>query len=359
MKFLKELFYKNESFEIGLKTETTNDILANMEYHLQQETNRLRNSWMKHKQDVLKNYLVEDVQDPRINVQSIICRNWLLEQLFDDKFMLLAEHELRFAMVMNWLNTLYKNNIRLNELQAILFGLIEKQDEIDGINIPAYVSTTFALLPQPNYIFNLLNWTPHDTGDIKIPEYLVTVFQKTWADLLEHEQTQKISVLEPACGSANDYRFLESFGISRFLEYFGFDLCPKNISNAKKMFPTVHFDAGNVLEIQADDKSFDYCYVHDLFEHFSIEAMEMAIKEICRVTRKGICVSFFNMHNEKEHITKEVHDYHWNRLSMPILSNLFNEHFEQVHAIHIDSFLASKFSCSDTQNKNAYTFIVS
>ena len=72
----------------------------------------------------------------------------------------------------------------------------------------------------------------------------------------------------------------------------GFDLCEKNVRNAKRMFPNVRFQVGNVLEIDAEDKSFDCCFVHDLFEHLPIEAMEMAIKQVCRVTREGICAGF-------------------------------------------------------------------
>jgi ubiquinone/menaquinone biosynthesis C-methylase UbiE len=238
-------------------------------------------------------------------------------------------------------------------------GLIEGQNNIDGIEIPPYVSHTFASLACPNYIYDLLNWAPTDTNDTAFPEYIIITFQRIWSEVLENEQSQKISVLEPACGSANDYRFLASFGAAKFLNYSGFDLCTKNITNAKHMFPDVFFNTGNVLEIQAEDKSFDYCFLHDLFEHFSIEAMELAVKEICRVTRKGICTSFFNMHDEKEHIIKTVHDYHWNRLSMTAMVNLFKKYFDQIKVIHIDSFLTSHFSCNDTQNKNAYTFIIS
>ena len=51
------------------------------------------------------------------------------------------------------------------------------------------------------------------------------------------------------------------------------------------MFPKVDFNVGNILEISAEDDAFDYCFVHDLFEHPSLEAMVSAISEICRVTR--------------------------------------------------------------------------
>jgi ubiquinone/menaquinone biosynthesis C-methylase UbiE len=330
-----------------------------MEEHFQQETERLQYSWMKHDGRVLRNYLVEDVQDPRINVQSILSRHWLIEQLFGDKFNDLAEHELRYALVMNWLNKLYKANTQLWQMQSVLHSLVAGQSNADGIEIPSYITQTFSCLAMPNYMVHLLNWAPFDRADITVPEYLLTTFQQIWLELLEQEQLQKISILEPACGSANDYRFLASFGIARFLDYQGFDLCRKNIVNAKKMFPDVNFDVGNVLEIHAQDKTYDYCMVHDLFEHLSIEAMQLAVKEVCRVTRKGLCISFFNMSVGQEHIVNPVQDYHWNQLSLPLMVELFKQHFSRVQVIHIDDFLTSKFSCGDTKNKNAYIFIVS
>ncbi len=109
----------------------------------------------------------------------------------------------------------------------------------------------------------------------------------------------------------------------------------------------------------AEDDAFDYCFVHDLFEHLSIEAMEVAIAETCRVTRKGVCVGFFNMHEGDEPIVRAVGDYHWNTLSMTATKAIFERQGCAVHAIHIDTFLRSKFGCPDTHNKGACTFIIS
>jgi len=62
-----------------------------MQEHLKLETERLTMSWMRHSRDTLRNYLVQDVQDPRINVQSILTRHFLIEQLFGEQFETLME----------------------------------------------------------------------------------------------------------------------------------------------------------------------------------------------------------------------------------------------------------------------------
>ena len=275
------------------------------------ETERLKKSWMRYDRATLRDYLVQDVEDPRINVQSILTRHFLIERLFGTQFDAVMEQELRFALMV------------------------------------------------PNYICDLLCWAPVETTDVPVPDYLMSTFQMIWREVLADEQPQHISVLEPACGSANDYRFIEAFGITELIGYTGFDLCEKNIRNARQMFPEAYFKVGNVLEIEAGEGEFDYCFVHDLFEHLSIEAMEVAIAEICRVTRKGICAGFFNMQDGERHIVRPVGDYYWNNLSMIETKAIFERYASAVQVIHVDTFLWSKFRCGDTHNKGAYILVIS
>ena len=330
-----------------------------MEERFKLETERLTKSWMRHGRDTLRNYLVQDVQDPRINIQSILTRHFLIERLFGRNFEVLMEQELRFSLVINWLLGLLKRPVRAGQLQAALRALLAGEELAEGLQIPSYVSETFAALALPNYICDLLNWAPVETTNAPIPQYLMSTFQVVWREVLVDEQRKSISVLEPACGSANDYRFLEAFGIARLLDYTGFDLCERNIHNARQMFPVVRFKVGNAIEIEAEDGAFDYSFVHDLFEHLSVEAMETVAAEVCRVTRKGICVGFFNMYDGDEHIVRAVDDYHWNTLSMAKTRAVFERHGSAVEATHIDTFLRSEFGCSDTHSKNAYTFLIS
>jgi hypothetical protein len=313
---------------------------------------------MRHNHGTLRDYLVQDVEDPRINVQSILTRHFLIRQLYGERFEELIEHELRFSLVMNWLLRLLKKQVRIGQLQAVLDALLTGQEEAEGLKIPSYISDTFATLALPNYICDVLNWSPVDTTDVSIPAYLLSTFQTIWQEVLAGEQPPCLSVLEPACGSANDYRFIDGFGLGRLLNYTGFDLCEKNVRNAIRMFPEARFHVGNVLEIDAEDKAFDSCFVHDLFEHLSIEAMKVAVGQICRVTRRSLCIGFFNMQEESQHIVKSVGDYHWNTLSVTAMKVLFEQYGFTVQVIHIDTFLTSKFGCRDTHNKGAYTFII-
>jgi ubiquinone/menaquinone biosynthesis C-methylase UbiE len=350
-----------------------------MEERFQQETQRLIRSWGRHDRDVLRDYLVRDVEDPRINVQSVLTRHFLLDLLLPGRFAALKEQELRFAVVVNWLLGVLKDPVAAGRHDEILFGLLQGTGEVDDVTMPPYVAETFAALPAEvdgvqvnDYISYVLVRPPAERPDEPIiDEYTAATFTFLWRNVLAREQSSQAcenasehgsdlpsrqpTVLEPACGSANDYRFLDSFGLAARLDYTGFDLCDKNILNARELFPDARFEVGNVLDIAAPAGAYDVCFFHDLLEHLSIEAMEQAVAEICRVTRGTVLAHLFNMHDAPDHEVREVDDYHWNRLSLPRVRALFESHGYAVQATHIDTMLRDRLACGDTHNKHAWT----
>ncbi len=335
-----------------------------MNEHLEGETEGLIRSWMRHDEAMLRDYLVAEVEDPRINVQSILTRHFLIEALFGQRFAGLRKHELRFAAVMNWLLELGQKPASREDFPALHHALRQGTDNAEGLEIPQYVTRTFAALPAtpdelqvPNYLDTLIEQQSATARQFDPWEECLATFQRIWRQTLPSQPSPRISVLEPACGSANDYRFLDAFGLTRLLDYTGFDLCEKNVRNASAMFPAARFAVGNVFEIDARDLAFDYSFVHDLFEHLSLEGLEVAIAELCRVTHSGICIGFFNMHEGGEHLLRPVGDYHWNLLSFARTSGLFEQGGFAVQTVHIGTFLKWRVACDQTHNKNAYTFL--
>lgn len=327
------------------------------------ETEKLTTSWTHYEPGMLATYLVSGVEDPRINIQSILTRDFLLHALFGERFAALKREELRFANVMNWLLKYLGKKPVTEEIPVLVHALENGAQNAEGVEIPFDVLKTFQGLPRiadglniPNYVRELLSAY---ASDIERADAVKNIFADRWAALLAKEQADTISAIEPACGSANDYRFLKSFGLAKFLDYTGFDLCQKNVENARAMFPDAHFVTGNVLGIDSRDKSFDYCVVHDLLEHLSIDAMEQAVNEMCRVTRHGICVGFFQMDEIPNHLVRPVSDYHVNRLSMEKVQEIFQSHGAHVEVIHIQTFLRMCLNCTDTHNPYAYTFYAS
>jgi hypothetical protein len=362
-------------------------ILDHMDPSLAAESEKLARSWLRHDAGMLRQYLVSGVEDPRLNLQSVLSRHFLVRELTGNRFEPLLEQECRFAAAMNCLVTLAAQLRDPEEPDLVLHALRRGGDNAEGIEIPQFVAQTFGALPAvageftvPNYIQQFLSGLDFATGRAQVRAEVLDTFSRLWSRALapltredrasrardgvpafpelSPEGPQPLTVLEPACGSANDFRFLHAYGIARLLDYTGFDLCPTNVINARTLFPGVRFEVGNVFELAVADKAFDLCFVHDLFEHLSLAGLRKAVAEICRVTRRGLCVGFFNLDEIGEHEVETVEEYHWNRLSMARMRELFAACGFTGQVLHIGTFLQREFGCEETHNPNAYTFVL-
>ena len=338
-----------------------------MEPQFEKETADLVRSWGRHDREDLRDYLVRDVEDPRINLQSVLTRQFLLARLWPGSLDLLKEHEIRFAVAANWLLGVRKDRALAARHDDILRALLAGPEESpEGVEIPGWVREVFDTLPAeadglevPDYLTDALVLpAPSRPDEPPLPEHVAStmlgLFSRALADM--PAPAERPAVIEPACGSANDYRYLDAFGIARAIDYRGFDLCEKNIENAREMFPAADFRAGNVLAIEADDRQFEICYFHDLLEHLSIDAMGQAVKQISRVADQSVLGHFFQMHDEPEHLVRTKDDYHWNRLSLAKVVALFEaEGFELVRALHVTDLVTARFPEARTHNEHAWT----
>jgi SAM-dependent methyltransferase len=332
---------------------------------LAEETARLARAWARHDAAALGNYLVAGLQDPRLNVQSILGRHFLIERLFGDRFAGLQDQELRFAATLHWLGEVLEASPDPGQIAALRHALASGADDAEGLPVPYHARQTFASLPDiakgagvPNYLGDFLAGAASGESRAALWDSALGVFQAFWPLLLNAEPRPCLSVLEPACGSANDYRGFEGCGLARLLDYTGFDLCERNVENARRLFPGARFEVGNVFETGYPDKTFQCCVAHDLFEHLSLEGLEVAVAELCRVTRGTLCLSFFNMHEGEAHIVRPAGDYHWNTLSLPRVRDLFARHRAGVTALHVGSMLKQRFACMTTYYDRACTLVV-
>ena len=331
------------------------------------ETEMLVRSWDQHEAAWLGEYLVAGVEDPRLNMQSILARHFLINELAPGRFTGLMRQEYRFAAAMEWLlrSGLDKD---AEARHATLHALRRGSDNAEGEEIPGFIVQTFAILPAetedcviPNYLEAFLTRPTQGADPADSSETTLDIFGLAWKAVLQKDfpsPRTEASLLEPACGSANDYRFFERYGLARLFEYSGFDLCQKNVENARRLFPATNFHVGNVFEIAAASESFDFCIVHDLFEHLSLAGLEQALGEICRVTRQGMCLGFFQMDEIPEHVVRPREDYYWNLLSLARVKGLLARHGFRAQAIHLGTFLAHHTGCQYTHNPNAYVFVV-
>lgn len=345
-----------------------------MDEALKDETRKLERSWQRHESDWLRDYLVAGVEDPRINLASIFSRHAILWMLAGSRYEALMNAEYDFSAALNWWLRVLREGADAEAFCAVLFALRQGADNAEGIPLPHYLRRIFHQLPRvvhgvqvPNYLEALLS-TPLPAGAAPLDENVLNTFCALWRGLLDRDMAvsgaapnrgadQGLRVVEPACGSANDYRFLEACGLASRLHYTGFDLSEKNIANARRLFPHVRFDVGNVFDIRAPDRAFDLCMVHDLFEHLSPQGLEVALREVCRVTRRRLCLGFFNLDEIPDHQIRPVDEYYWNTLSRARLCEELQTAGFRTQVLYASAFLGERTGCDQAPNPNACTLL--
>jgi ubiquinone/menaquinone biosynthesis C-methylase UbiE len=318
------------------------------------ESSLLRQSWERHDAERLDTYLVSGVEDPRINLQSILTRALLCDALFPGRFARLIDEELRFGFVMTWLFTWLQLGVDKRSVMTAIKGN-------DRSRCPGFVIDTFRTLQQEecvtkDYVTMALRESEDDGSDSFVSEAMDT-FGKIWHERLSALSHNGCSLFEPACGSANDFRYLHSYGFTKFLKYTGIDIAPKNIGNALGRFPDVDFRVGDLLNNRFDDDSFDYSFVHDLFEHLSIAAMEHALRELLRVTRREVWLHLFNAADVSRHDVRPVATYHCNLLSIREIVRVIAEVPAHAEVVSIAELGRRKFGFSRYYNAGAHTIV--
>lgn len=278
----------------------------------------LRRSWNMARADMLDSYLVSGYQNPRINVQSILLRHFLVRRLFGSEFETLMADELRLA-------------VELNE------ALRMRAAEL-GIKVGAYLD-------------------PRKQAAVRRVEEAIgdrdATFAKRWHDALAGRRSDRLRVIELACGSANDYRAFVEYGLAEHLDYVGVDLTAKNITNARRRFPGIDFRVADARDVDAPDGSFDYVIASDLYEHLAPDSMRAALDESMRLASRGLALTFFNMADIDEHQVRPQRLYHWNRLSRRLVEEQIRPRFGAIETIVIPPWLEAEHGYRHTYNRHA------
>ncbi|MEN6405969.1 MAG: class I SAM-dependent methyltransferase [Thermoguttaceae bacterium] len=316
------------------------------------ESDRLRRSWDRCDSATLDVYLVSGVEDPRINVPSILGRGLLCDTLFPGRFAHQIEEELRFGFAMTWLVGQLDHGVPAETLL--------RSFETGGQGVcPDFLLDTFERLQRtdslvPDYL--TLALADRRTQDGLSLESL-DVFQIFWRRALQNLSHESYELFEAACGSANDYRAIASCGLARFFRYTGVDIAAKNIDNARRRFPNVDFRVGDLLNSRLPDRAFDFSFAYDVFEHLSPEALSRAVSELLRVTRREAWLHLFNAANTSSHQIHPVGDYYWNALSLGRMIGLLEQSASHVEVVSIAELAQTKFGFRHYYNPNAYALL--
>src|SRR4051812_19080389 len=111
---------------------------------LRLESEKLARSWMQHDASMLRDYLVSSVEDPRINLQSILTRHFLIQSLVGERFAGCMEQECRFSAALNWIMKHSRESANPDELKIINYALQRGSDNAEGIDLPRFLLQTYA-----------------------------------------------------------------------------------------------------------------------------------------------------------------------------------------------------------------------
>jgi ubiquinone/menaquinone biosynthesis C-methylase UbiE len=181
--------------------------------------------------------------------------------------------------------------------------------------------------------------------------------RRVWRTLLADLPSERVDVLEIACGSGNDYATLQDIGLSAHIAYSGFDICGKNILNARARFPGVNIFEASILNAGLPDHGFDYLFVHDLIGHLSPEGMEVALREIMRLVRKEAWIHCYNVIDADRHDIRPISPYYRTRISAAQLTASLVQAGAEVEAVSISALLDHKFQYAPEYTSTACTFI--
>ena len=323
---------------------------------LKAESENLRRSWDRHPSKLLDDYLVINHEDPRINLKSILTRAFIVDILWPGEFNDLISDELRYGAVLSWLVQQLNNGIQR-------YSLLNSISQLES-TLPGFIPETYQWLesddcPIPNYISDALSRADPDRPERLLNEQALGTFETLWPLLLETRTAELLPIIEFGPGSANDYRYLESFGLARFLQYSGIDISEKNIENARSRCPSATFSVGNIFDSHLPDNCTDYVLANDLFEHFSPAGLEVSIKQAMRVCKKEAWLHFFNAADIEQHEIQPVGDYFWNKLSIKKLVESIGKYASRVEVVIIGDMLNTKFGYENFYNAQAVTMIAS
>ena len=324
---------------------------------IEMENERLKASWDCFPAEHLANYLSLGEQDQRINAHSILTRALLADTLWPGKFDALIDEEFRFGLVMTWLLQELKSGIDRFEL------LRELDASAPCRRIPELLQETAAWLQSENcpitdYMSEALMYTEPDQPAWSLFGPALNTFEGLWSRQLSDISPDRISVLEIACGSGNDYAAIRAFGMAAHITYAGFDISWKNILNARDRFPGVDFFEASILDSGLPDNSFDCIFVHDLLGHLSPDGLEVALAEIVRIVRKEAWLHCFNVAGIENHEIYPFQAYYRNCLSIGQVKASLENAGAAVEFVSMSDMFHNKFRFRQEYTEFSGSFMV-
>jgi ubiquinone/menaquinone biosynthesis C-methylase UbiE len=171
-----------------------------------------------------------------------------------------------------------------------------------------------------------------------------------------HRFSQEIGDRRPVwdigCGPGQTAQYLKNLGV----EISGLDLSQKTVEQARTVHPGIHFQKGNILDLEFEDDSIAGVVAFYAIVHFTEEQVGIAIREVFRVLQPG-GIFLFTYHIGEE--TIHVDEFLGKRIDIEfmffttdlIFRSLQDSGFEKIDVIERDPYPEVEY-----ESRRAYVF---
>jgi SAM-dependent methyltransferase len=169
-----------------------------------------------------------------------------------------------------------------------------------------------------------------------------------------HDLGDRRPVWDFGCGPGHTTQYLKNLGI----EISGLDLSEKILEQARTIHPGIHFQKGNILELEFDNESIAGIVAFYAIIHFTQEQVAVAFREVFRVLKPGGIFLFTYHVGEKaihldEFLGKQV-DIDVMFFSTAFIFSCLEDHgFEEIEIIEREPYPGVEY-----QSRRAYAFAI-
>jgi ubiquinone/menaquinone biosynthesis C-methylase UbiE len=161
-------------------------------------------------------------------------------------------------------------------------------------------------------------------------------------------------VWDLGCGPGQTTKFLKNLGI----EISGLDLSEKNLEQARIIHPEIHFQKGNILDLEFKNNSIAGVAAFYAIVHFTEKQVETAFREVFRVLQPGgIFLFTYHIGEETIHIeeflSKKI-DIDFMFFTTDFISSCLEKSgFEKIEIIEREPYPGVEY-----ESRRAYVFAI-
>src|SRR5688572_29067405 len=107
-------------------------------------------------------------------------------------------------------------------------------------------------------------------------------FDRLLLSAFTHETLSKGKLIDLGCGPGQATGFIHDCGLTDIM---GVDISINMILNAKKHYPKLEFQVGDILDLHFEDNSFGSAIALYSMIHFDVDELKVAFKETFRILK--------------------------------------------------------------------------